>query len=171
MKFISVGRIAGTYGLLGEVKVKPQTEHPELFAEMEYLLLTQKNELKRSLKIEDMKPHGEFILVKLTGIDSEPQAKALKGFSVGITEDMLPQAEEGELYWYEIDGAKVITEDGKDIGVLVDYMETGSTDIFRIALHDKRFALISNNKDHVVEINTEDKTIIISELGLVYEDL
>ena len=50
-------------------------------------------------------------------------------------------------------------------------MESGSTDIFRIALQDGRYALISNNKDHVLEINTDDKYVVVSEQGLVYEDL
>lgn len=46
MKFISIGKIAGTYGLNGEMKIKPNTSHPELFSQMEYLLLTHNNELK-----------------------------------------------------------------------------------------------------------------------------
>lgn len=170
MKFISVGRVVGTYGLDGEFKVKPQTEHPHLFTEMEFLLLTSNNEVKRSLKIEYMKPHGEFILIKVAGVNSEPEAKSLKGLSVAITEEMLPKAQSDELYWYEIEGATVVTENGNEIGKLIDYMETGSTDIFRISLNDGRFALISNNKSHVLEFNTDENKVIISELGLVYED-
>ena len=84
---------------------------------------------------------------------------------------MLPKADDDEVYWFEIENLPVISSDKKEIGRLVDVMETGSTDIFRIALQDGRYALISNNKDHVLEINTDNKYIIISEQGLVYEDL
>ena len=71
MKFISIGRIAGTYGLDGELKIKPNTSHPELFDQMEFLLLTYENELKRSLKIEDIREHNNLLIVRLKGIDSE----------------------------------------------------------------------------------------------------
>lgn len=171
MKFISIGRIAGTYGLEGELKIKPNTSHPELFSQMEFLLLTQNNELKRSLKIEEIREHNNLLIVRLKGIGSENDAAKLKGFNVSITEDMLPKADDDEVYWFEIENLPVITSENNQIGRLIDVMETGSTDIFRIALNDGRYALISNNKDHVLEINTDAKYVIISEQGLVYEDL
>lgn len=171
MKFISIGRIAGTYGLEGELKIKPNTSHPELFGQMEFLLLTQDNELKRSLKIEDIREHNNLLIVRLKGITSESDAAKLKGLHVSITEDMLPKADDDEVYWFEIENLPVVTSDKKEIGRLIDVMESGSTDIFRIALQDGRYALISNNKDHVLEINTDDKYVVVSEQGLVYEDL
>ena len=171
MKFISIGRIAGTYGLDGELKIKPNTSSPELFSQMEFLLLTQDNELKRSLKIEDIREHNNLLIVRLKGIASESDAAKLKGLNVSITEDMLAKADDDEVYWFEIENLPVVTSDKKEIGRLVDVMESGSTDIFRIALQDGRYALISNNKDHVFEINTEGRYLDISEQGLVYEDL
>ncbi len=171
MKFISIGRIAGTYGLEGELKIKPNTSHPELFSQMEFLLLTHNNELKRSLKIEEIREHNNLLIVRLKGIGSENDAAKLKGFNVSITEDMLPKADDDEVYWFEIENLPVMTSENNQIGRLIDVMETGSTDIFRIALNDGRYALISNNKDHVLEINTDAKYVIISEQGLVYEDL
>ena len=157
MKFISIGRIAGTYGLDGELKIKPNTSHPELFSQMEFLLLTQDN--------------NNLLIVCLKGITSESDAAKLKGLNVSITEDMLPKADDDEVYWFEIENLPVVTSDKKEIGRLVDVMESGSTDIFRIALQDGRYALISNNKDHVLEINTDSKYVVISEQGLVHEDL
>lgn len=171
MKFISIGRIAGTYGLEGELKIKPNTSNPELFSQMEFLLLTQNNELRRSLKIENIREHNNLLIVRLKGITSECDAVKLKGFNVSITEDMLPKADDDEVYWFEIENLPVILSDRKEIGRLIDVMESGSADIFRIALHDGRYALISNNKDHVLEINTDNKYIVVSEQGLVYEDL
>ena len=103
MKFISIGRIAGTYGLEGELKIKPNTSHPELFGQMEFLLLTQDNELKRSLKIEDIREHNNLLIVRLKGIASESDAAKLKGLHVSITEDMLPKADDDEVYWFEIE--------------------------------------------------------------------
>ena len=65
----------------------------------------------------------------------------------------------------------VLNEEKKELGKLIDVLDAGSSDIFRIALNDGRYALISNNKNHVLEINTNEKYVLISEQGLVYEDL
>ena len=45
MKFISIGKVVGEYGLDGLIKIKPNTSYPELFFEMEYLLLTENNQV------------------------------------------------------------------------------------------------------------------------------
>lgn len=171
MKFISVGRVAGSYGLEGCIKVKPNTDNPWLFDEMEYLLLTKNGELKRSLKIEGISVHNNVLIFKLSGISSDKQADSLKGMDVSVTEDSLPELSEDEVYLYQILGLPVYNESGSKVGVLVDLMETGAADVFRIELMQGGYALISNNKDHVLEINTDENKIVISESGLVYEDI
>ena len=45
---------------------------------MEFLLLTYENELKRSLKIEDIREHNNLLIVRLKGIDSEIDAAKLR---------------------------------------------------------------------------------------------
>ncbi len=171
MKFISIGKVAGAYGLDGLIKIKPNTSYPELFYEMEFLLLTENNQVKRSLKIESMKDHNGLIVASLKGITCQQDAAKLKGLSISITEDMLPEAKSDEVYWFEIENLPVYNEEKKELGRLIDVLESGSKDIFRIALNDGRYALISNNKNHVLEINTDEKYVKISEQGLVYEDI
>lgn len=171
MKFVSIGRVAGSYGLEGCIKVKPNTDNPWLFEEMEYLLLTKNGELKRSLKIEDVNVHNNVLIFKLSGISGDKQADSLKGMDVSVTEDSLPELPDDEVYLYQILGLPVYNESGNKVGVLVDLMETGASDVFRIELMQGGYALISNNKDHVLEINTDENKIIISESGLVYEDI
>lgn len=171
MKFISIGKVVGEYGLDGLIKIKPNTSYPELFFEMEYLLLTENNQVKRSLKVLNIKDHNGLIVAELSGVTCQQDAAKLKGLSVSITEDMLPKADDDEVYWFEIENLPVYNKEKVELGKLVDVLEAGSSDIFRIALNDGRYALISNNKNHVLEINTDEKFIKISELGLVYEDI
>ena len=171
MEFISVGRVVGSFGLNGEIKIKPITDHPEIYDDMEYLLLTQNNELKRSFNIENVKFQAGHFIFKVKSVNSEVEANKLKGLSVSVTEDMLPKSDDDEVYWFEIEGYPVFNELNEEIGKLDDVLECGSCDVFRIALSNGKFALISNNKSHVLEINTNDKKVIISEQGLVDEEV
>lgn len=130
MKFISIGKVLGAYTLDGQVKIKPNTSYPELFYDMEYLLITENNEVKRSLKINNIKDHNGLFVACLAGINNADDAAKLKGYSVSITEDMLPKAEDDEVYWFEIENLPVYNEEKKELGRLVDVLEAGSSDIF-----------------------------------------
>ncbi len=173
MKFVRVGYVSGTFGLDGEVRVKPVTENPEIFYDIEYLLLSKVDRLEpvKSLKIDVIKEHKNYFVVKLVSINNIKDAESLKGFSVVIPEHMLPDENEDEIYWYKINGACVNNIQNDKIGVLCDYMETGSNDVFRIKLNNGRYALVSNNKDHVLNIDTKNKIVTVNEEGLVFENL
>lgn len=173
MNFVRVGYISGTFGLDGAVRVKPITENPEIFYNMEFLLLSKIYSLVpvKSLKIDDIREHKNYFVVELSSINKIKEAENLKGFSVVIPEYMLPEENEDEIYWYKINGACVNNLQNDKIGILCDYMETGSKDVFRIKLNNGGYALVSNNKDHVLNIDTKNKIVTVNEEGLVFENL
>jgi len=170
MKLISIGYIAGTHGLDGTVRVKPKTEYPEVFDYLEYLMLADGDKVVKSLKIEEMSEHVSVFLMNLEGIDHVDKAKKLKGLTVMVPEDILPEEDEDEVYWFKIEGSVVVDEDSRPVGRLIDYMETGGADVFVIESDKGRF-LISNNEVHVTKIDAENKTIHILKEGLVSEEV
>lgn len=171
MKFIKIGSVTGAFGLDGVVKIRPLTETPELFYDMDYLLLGEqgKNNPSKSLKILSIEPHGDVFLVECERVDSKVKAESLKNMSVLITEDKLPVARDDEVYWFMIQGAAVVDEQGGIIGTLTDYLETGGADIFCIKLANGKEAYISNNKAHVISIDVTGKKVIVDPQGLVCE--
>lgn len=172
MKFVKIGYIAGSFGLKGQVKARPITENPEIFYDMKFLLLSENaSGPSKSLKIKSIEPHGELFLVKCDGIDFKDQAETLRNLSIIIEEDKLPKIESDEVYWYMIEGAEVTDACGNLIGVLDDYLETGSCDVLRIKLTDGGYALISNNKNHVLSIDAKERKVVIEPEGLVREDI
>lgn len=172
MKFVKIGYIAGSFGLKGQVKARPITENPEIFYDMKLLLLSENgNEPSKSLKIKSAEPHGEFFLMKCDGIDSKDHADGLRNLSIVTREDNLPTIDGDEVYWYMIEGAEVTDASGNLLGVLDDYLETGSCDVLRIKLTDGGFALISNNKNHVLSIDPKERKVVVEPEGLVREDI
>lgn len=171
MKFVRIGHISGCFGLEGAIKVRPVTENPEVFEHMDFLLLAEKDIPVRSFKILSIKNHCDGFIVTVDGVNDIKSAEALKALSVVVPEDMLPEEAADEIYWYKIDGAIVIDREKRPVGILSDYLETGSCDVFRIKLDNGDYALVSNNKDHVLEIDAENKTVTIDRAGLVFENI
>ncbi len=170
MNFVRVGFITGSHGLDGTVKIAPNTDNPQVYADMEYLITAKNGAIKGSYEIEYLQEHGNAILVQLKNIDTKEKAHALKGLEVVIPEDVLPEEDEGNIYWHKIENAEVVDENGNYIGRLTDYLETGSNDVFIITEGEKSW-MISNNEHHVLKIDTANRRITVDRAGLVSEEI
>ncbi|AEI15592.1 Ribosome maturation factor rimM [Flexistipes sinusarabici DSM 4947] len=171
MKFFRIGRVAGHHGLDGEIKVRPITDNINIYNNLSHIMLSVDGEVRKSYKIESFFLQNKFLIFTLEGLEDIEEAKALKGMEIVVPETFLPGASSGEIYWYKIKGSSVFDENGRDIGILYDYIESGGTDVFEIKGHDGILYLISNNPDHIKKIDAEKKSIFINSDGLVSEEV
>lgn len=169
MKFIKIGKLVNTHGLDGNLIMQVTTESPEVLEEMEYMLLAKNGDVKASLKPVYMNEYKGMLLVGFQGVEDVDAALKYKGMDVVVPEDMLPELEDS-IYWHELEGCLVFDTEGKQVGTLIDYMEAGSTEVFRIR-GERDTYLISNNKNHVIEINVKEKRLIVAREGLISENV
>lgn len=130
--YILVGRIGAPYGVRGWVKVHSFTESPQNILDYEpwYLRTAGKADAPwRVAAIEDAKDHGKGIVAKFAGCDDRDAAALSAGTDIAIHRDQLPPAEEGEYYWVDLVGLKVLTLEGADLGRVDHLMETGANDV------------------------------------------
>lgn len=171
MKFVKIGAVRGTHGLDGELKISLNTDNAEIIENMDYLLLGKNHQVIFSSKIDYFATQNNIMVVKVNNINDLDTAAKYKGFEVIVPENSLPAENPDEVYWYKIEGSKVIDDENAEIGTLVDYIESGSSDVFRIKKTDGSYCLISNNKYHVLNIDADNKLIKVSRDGLVDEDI
>lgn len=171
MRFFSIGRIVGHHGLHGDVKIKPITDNPDIFFDLTYLLLAEKGEVRRSFKLNNIYFQNKFIIASLEQVSHIDEIGDLKGLDVVVPENYLPEENPDEVYWYKIKGAAVFDENGRKIGILYDYIESGASDVFRIACGESKYYLISNNPEHIIKIDDVNKSVYINSNGLVSEDI
>ena len=62
-QFIETGKITGTHGIRGEVRVQPWSDSPEFLAEFDVLYLDREG--KSSLKIKSARAHKNMVLMKI----------------------------------------------------------------------------------------------------------
>jgi 16S rRNA processing protein RimM len=105
---LDVGKVVGTHGLRGYLKVRPHSGDPELLLEAEqFCLRLPKGEM---LKVEPCRQslHKGQVLLRFKGYDSINQVEALVGSSVLVEIDQLPELDEDEYYWHQLEGLQVI---------------------------------------------------------------
>ncbi len=125
---IVVGRITSAYGVKGWVKVFSYTQPMENILEYPEWVLTKGKE-QLALKLVTGKRHGKTLVAQLEGISDRNGAEPLRGFDISVAEAELPELPEGEYYWYQLQGLKVLTLEGECLGVVDSLMETGANDV------------------------------------------
>src|SRR5690606_3316751 len=72
---------------------------------------------------------NKFLVAKLKGLDDREEARLLAGFEICVPLDSLPDLADGEYYWYQLEGLKVIDHHDQLLGVIDHLLETGANDV------------------------------------------
>ena len=125
------GKITGAYGIKGWVKVHALTDPVENFLSFSGWQLYRRKAFE-PVEFVDGRVHGKGLIARIRGIDDRSGAEGLKGLEVWVPEGELPELDDGEYYWSELQGMEVHTEhDGQALffGTVDHLLETGANDV------------------------------------------
>ena len=123
-----LGQITSVFGVQGWVKVYSYTEPLDNIFQYPFWNLAGTGTSKR-YRLLNGRWHGKTLLAKLDGVDDRDQAAQLCGNEIRVATEDLPPLDEGEYYWYQLEGLRVVTFDNQDLGVVDHLIETGSNDV------------------------------------------
>jgi len=136
--YLVVGHLNKPHGTKGELFVWPLTDHPEgSFAPGVILYLgddtgNAPDATRPSLAVLSSRPFRRGYLLRLTGVDSRDDAVALQGRYVLRPMEELEAAEDGELFYHELLGMKVVTAGGEELGEVVEVYELRPADLLEV---------------------------------------
>ena len=125
---IVMGRIGGPYGVRGWVHVVSFTMPADNLLDYRPWYLARKRDWQLTDVVEARR-HGKGLVAKLPGCDDRDAAALLKGMSIGIQRGQLPEPGEDEYYWHDLEGLRVQTTQGMDLGTVDHLIETGANDV------------------------------------------
>lgn len=156
---IVVGRIDGPYGIKGWVKVFSYTDPIEHILEYSPWFVTRRGETQE-IVLADGKKQGRGLVALPKGFEDRSQAELLGGAEIWIDKAQLPDLEQGEYYWHELEGLTVVNEQDDDLGVVDHMMETGANDVMVVRATassiDDRERLIPFLEERVVKAVDRD---------------
>jgi len=125
---VEVGRIVDAYGVRGWVKIVSHTDPPaNILGYTPWQLETARGMSEKAVLAG--RQHGTHVVARLQGIDDRGAALALKGAAIRIWRQQLPEPEGQTYYWADLEGLRVINQDGIDLGRVDHLLETGSNDV------------------------------------------
>mgnify|MGYP006098823785 FL=1 len=158
-KFVVMGKIVGSHGIKGWLKIQPFTEELKTLGKFSSWFLSKDEIEWKEFKVESCSVQGRTMLSKIEHIDDRNDADRFKGFLIGINKVNLPILEKGKYYWSDLIGLEVISQSGFNFGVIDSIMETGSNDVL-VVKNDKE-TLIPYLNNVVLKIDLEKKNILV----------
>ncbi len=164
-EFLQTGKITGTHGVRGMVRIQPWCDSNEFLCSFKSLYL----ESGRELKVEKMQPHGTVVIAKIGGVDSIEQAEMLRNKVICLKRSDV-RLEEGRYFVDDIIGCRVYNiENNELLGEVCDVSATGANDVWHIKT-ENGVHLIPKIDEIVKSVDIENGRIEISVMKGLFGD-
>ncbi|MDC0948566.1 ribosome maturation factor RimM [Gammaproteobacteria bacterium] len=124
-----LGRIVGAFGIRGELKVTSWTRPAAGILDYAEWWLGE-GDAAQPCRHSGGRVRGQGqVVVRLDGVEGRDAAEAMVGRDISVVESALPALQDGEYYWRDLIGLKVVNRDGDLFGTVAEIVETGANDV------------------------------------------
>ncbi len=160
MNLLEVGKIINTHGLKGEVKIVTWTDSPDVFENLEYVIIkSKKGDI--TLTIKGVKYQKNNIIVKFRELERIEDAEPLKNSVLYAPREMLGELPDGVYYIADLIGLEVFDDEGQKIGIIADVFSTGANDVYDIKREGQKNLLLPVIDDVVLDVDIEGGKVTV----------
>ncbi|HBP25410.1 MAG TPA: ribosome maturation factor RimM [Acholeplasmatales bacterium] len=164
MKYIEIGKIIGTHGIKGEVKIFPDTDfRSERFQKNNRLYLKFQDRMM-PIVIDSSREFKNVQLVAFNKIKDINEVQKYLGCPVYVDRDSLGELPENEFYYDDLIGMNAVTVQGEPIGIVVDLVDVPQGVIMTIRKADGKTAMVPFVDEFVKAVRFEEKIIVIAPI-------
>ncbi|MGH7804822.1 MAG: ribosome maturation factor RimM [Candidatus Binatia bacterium] len=166
---VDFGRLVGTHGVRGELKLRPHNPASPLVERLESVTLTTSAAPEpRTYGLTGIRPHRGNWLVWLEGVDSLDDAELLVGATLWIDAADLAPLAEGQFYYRDLVGLEVVNEEGEPLGHVKGVIETGAAAVLELA-DGERERLVPMTDEVVRSVDVSARRIVIRPLPGLFD--
>jgi len=164
-EYLVVGFLRRPHGVKGEMLMDVRTDFPERLKTGVTVFV---GEHYQPMVIASRRAHAAGMLLRLRGVKSPEDAGQYRNTPVYVRAADRPALPEGEYYHHQLIGLNVITDDDRDLGSLVDILETGANDVYVVRAEDGNEVLLPAIPSVVLEVRLADRQMRVHLLdGLI----
>ena len=156
-EFIAIGKISGVYGVKGWVKVFSYTDPRENITQYSPWYAKKQGQWQRCEVIS--KRQGKHVIAQIDGCNDRDIAFAMMSTELAIQKKQLDTLSEGEYYWRDLEGLRVMNTEGIEFGCVDHLLETGANDVLVVRDEDHERLIPLTLGHSVVRIDLEARLI------------
>ncbi|APU13831.1 ribosome maturation factor RimM [Actinoalloteichus sp. GBA129-24] len=158
-----VGRVSRPHGVRGELVVDVRTDSPrERFAVDGTVEARLRDGSSRQLTVTAARPHGERLLLSVTGVSDREGAERLRGALLTVSKSSLPPTEDPDEYYdHQLEGLAAVLPDGSPLGTVREVLHGAGGDLLAVRLSDGEEALIPFVKEIVPTVDVAGGRLVV----------
>lgn len=162
-KMLRVGVITSTHGVRGEVKVFPTTDDMNRFKKLKTVILDTGKEQK-TLTIEHVKFFKNMVILKFKGLDNINDVEMWRQKDLLITREQAVKLSPDENFIVDLIGLRVVTDEGCELGIMTDVLQTGANDVYCVQTGDGKEVLLPAIKDCILNVDLSSGEMLVHVL-------
>ena len=163
-QYFEIGKITGTHGIRGTMRVFQTTEDPTRFEKLKEIIIEIRGK-QETFHIQKIAYHKQFVLLTVKEITDINVAELYKNGRILIPDALAIPLEENEYYTRDLYGLRVVTEDGEELGELTEIFPTGSNDVYVVRKNPmEKELLLPAIKDCILDVDLEHGVMTVKLL-------
>lgn len=160
---LTLGRVAGVYGIKGWVKLQSFTRPLDNLLDYRAVWIAQRDGF--SATVLEGKVHGGGLVVRITGREGQPiedrdQAASLIGAEIQVDREQMPEPEDGQFYWADLVGLKVRNVEGVVLGQVESLTSNGAQDVLVVRDGDTQRLIPFVHGPIIQSVSLDDDVIV-----------
>ncbi len=159
---VPVGRITRPHGLKGELRVQPFLSERDILKAFSVFYLGKSPD---ALRLEPLEvryaPGGRDLLFRFRGVEDLSSAEALRGRVLYVDRADFPEPDEGEYYYFQLEGLEVRNEKGEILGRVRGVMPVGPYDLLEVETREGRTFYLPMVEEVIVRIELAEGYILV----------
>lgn len=166
--YLELGKIVGTHGVRGELRVDPWCDSPDFAKQFHTVYAGPEGQNPRTLV--QARPHKNMILMTLEGVDTMEAAEALRGTVLYIRREDAALSEK-TVFVAELIGCTVRDADCPErvYGTVTEVSNAGASDIWHIR-KDGAETLMPNIPGIVVHADIDAGVVTVRPIPGIFDD-
>jgi 16S rRNA processing protein RimM len=161
-RLILVGRVAGAFGVKGELKITSYTDDP--------VALVRYRDLKGAdgapaLTLTAGRAHKGALVGRAREVATREDAEALRGLELFVPRGVLPPPDEDEFYLADLIGLAAVTPDGEPLGRIKSVKNFGAGDLLEIAPEAGPSWWAPFTREAVPEVKIAEGVVVVVKPG------
>ncbi len=157
---ILLGRVAGAFGVRGEIKLESWTEPRSAIFRYQPWILRSPSGQESTLTGVRGRDSGKHLVARFPGVEDRDTVEAMRGTEVFVARSVLPPPQPDEYYWVDLEGLDVRTVEGQSLGTVSHLFSTGANDVL-VARGDRERMIPFVQPDFVKSVDFEANLIVV----------
>ena len=139
---IILGRIVAPYGVQGWLRLHAFGDEPLAWGQMQNLWFSADENAQaehwRAIDLEQVKNHGDKVVIKFKDISDRDSAERFSPCFVGAPREALPKTSADEYYWSDLIGLTVVNLSDANLGKVKTLLESGANAVLVVEGPDRQ---------------------------------